>query len=164
MADVYGTVAGYKSYILERYNTVVTDLDADILAASLRGSEYIDAAYREQFPGYKTGLRDQIREWPRVGAYDNEGQTIEDDEIPREVENAAYEASLRELVTPGSLNPDYDPTTQVKSEKVGPIAVEYTAPHGPNAVRPIIPIIGSIIAPVLVVGVASRVAGRSERI
>lgn len=165
MADLYGTLAGADAYHAERGNAAWTGTDADKDAARLRASEYIDAAYRSQFPGYKAGLRAQVREWPRVGASDIEGQSIADDETPREVENATYEASLRELVTPGSLNPDYDPSTQVRREKVGPIDVEYTAAHGPNSVRKIIPIIGAIIAPVLTgSSVTSSITGRTERI
>lgn len=162
----YGTLTAANTYHRERKNTTWSDSfdNSAKNAALLRAAEYLDAAYRAQFPGYKKGLRDQVREWPRVGAYDVNGQTITDSTIPQEVIDAGYEAALREFSTPGSLNPDYDPTQQVRSEKVGPIAVEYTASHGPNSVRPIIPVIGAIIAPVLTGAASSPIAGHTARI
>lgn len=167
MAELYGTANGADLYHQQRGNYAWIDVTKDITdrdAARLRASEYIDSAYRASFPGYKTGLRAQLREWPRTGAYDIGGQTIDANTVPLEIEEAVYEAALRELATPGSLNPDYDPSQQARREKVDMLEIEYTAPHGPNSVRPIISIINAIIAPVLTGDVKSSVSGRAERI
>lgn len=165
MADFYGTLADANTYHAERGNTGWTGTDADLNIALLRGSEYIDQAYRGQFPGEKTGLRGQIREWPRNSAHDTAGNYIGPTEVPVEAEYASYEAALRELTVPGSLQPDYDPAGQQKSVKVDVIAIEYSAAHGAQSVIPIINVINGIIAPILTgSGVSSGLAGRSERI
>jgi hypothetical protein len=163
MPDYYGSLTGANTYHSARGNTTWTGADGVKETALLRGSEYIDQAYRQSFPGYKTGLREQLREWPRVDAYDDEGNYIPSDEVPDEVINASYEAALRELVDPGSMLPDYTPGQQERRVKVDVIEVEYTAPHGIQSVLPISSTINGILAPVLTGSVGSSIAGRSER-
>lgn len=135
-------------------------------AALQRGTDYCDQRYREKlksgrwvsmFPGSKANGRSQDREWPRTDATDYEGNDIADDEVPEEVEHAAYEAALLEGEDPGSLSPQYVASEQAKREKVGPVEVEYadtSKMHLPQGVetpnRPIVPVIDEIIAPVLV--------------
>ncbi len=164
MADSYGTLAGANTYHSDRGNTAWTGADVDLDIARFRGSEYIDQGYRLQFPGQKTDLRAQEREWPRNSAQDTAGNAIGPTEIPVEVINATYEAALRELVVPGSLQPDYDPAGQQKSVKVDVIAIEYTAAHGAQSVIPIINIINGILAPILTGGgINTGLAGRAAR-
>lgn len=164
---MYGTVAKADTYHADRGNTAWAALSSEKkTAALLRGSDYINQRYRQKmksgrwlpmFPGERANGRSQDNEWPRKDAKDYEGNEIPDDEVPVEVENAAYEAALREAESPGSLSPDYTVTEQVRREKVGPIETEY-APTGnmklPQGVetpnRPIIPEIDEIIAPVLI--------------
>ena len=161
----YGTLAGADTYHTDRGNATWTGTDQAKDEARLRASEYIDRAFCAAFPGDKTGLRAQEREWPRINAYDNADNFIPNDEIPDEVVNATYEASLRELTEPGALSPDYDPSAQVKREKVdGAVEIEYTAGHGPDSVRPVYPIIQGILAPILTGTVASGLAGTTTRI
>lgn len=164
MPDYYGTSAGADTYHAARGNTTWIGADGAKAIALLRGSEYIDQAYRSSFPGHKTGARDQLREWPRIDAYDTEDNYIAQDTVPDEVIYASYEAALRELVTPGSLLPDYTPGQQERRVKVDVIEVEYTAPHGVQSVLPIVSIINGILAPILTGSVSSSIAGRSERI
>lgn len=163
MADFYSAIASADTYHTARGNTTWTGTDELKNAAMLRGSEYIDGAYRSGFPGYKTGERDQLREWPRSDAYDIEGNYLDPDVVPNEVFNATYEAALRELVSPNSLLPDYNPAGQQKRVKVDVIEIEYTAPHGAQSVLPIITIIQGILAPVLTGSVDSGIAGRAVR-
>ncbi|KAG1322096.1 hypothetical protein G6F63_013518 [Rhizopus arrhizus] len=103
------------------------------------------------FPGVRTAGRGQPNEWPRTGAVDYDGDPIQPDEVPDEVERGAYEAALRELASPGSLSPDYVATEAVTKEKVGPIEVTYAdstaAGQVPN--RPVVPAIDEILAPLL---------------
>jgi hypothetical protein len=164
MADFYGTLAAANTYHTDRGNTTWTGADEDLNIALLRGSEYVDQGYRTQFPGEKTGLRAQVREWPRTGATDTEGNAIGVDEVPVAILYATYEAALRELTVPGSLQPDYNPGGQQKSVKVDVIAIEYTAAHGAQSVIPIINIINGILAPILTGGgINTTISGRAAR-
>jgi len=163
MSDPYGTLVGADAYHLARGNTTWTGDNADKDIARLRGSEYIDQAFRSAFPGFKTDLRDQEREWPRSDAYDVEGNYLDPDTVPNETIYASYEAALRELVDPGSLLPDYTPGDQRKRVKVDVIEVEYSAPHGVSSVLPVVSIIRGILAPVLTGSVNSTIAGRAVR-
>lgn len=160
----YGTLAASKTYHAERGNTAWAAADdADLTIALLRGSEYVDGRYRAAFPGYKTGERAQVREWPRTGATDASGYLIAEDAEPVEVEYATYEAALRELATPGSLMPDVTPATQIKRERIeGIIDTEYVTPSGAASARPVIAVIDAIMAPLIGSG-SSPFAGSSVR-
>jgi hypothetical protein len=162
MPDFYGTVAAADAYHAARANTAWAGDDVAKQAALIRASVYIDGRYRKLlasgvwqslFPGVKTEGRGQAREWPRTGAFDYEGNSIPADQVPIEVEQATYEAALRELVEPGSLSPDYVASSTVKRQKVGPIEEEFAVSvgvDGASAVRPVISIIDEMIAPLLV--------------
>ncbi|WP_024696153.1 DnaT-like ssDNA-binding protein [Pseudomonas syringae] len=160
MPEFYGTVADADAYHAARANTAWTGDDMAKQAALIRASAYIDGRYRKQlpsgvwvslFPGYKTDGRAQSLEWPRTDAFDYEGHSLPADEIPSEVERSTYEAALRELVTPGSLSPDYIASQTIKREKVGPLETEYAVgTDAAGSVRPVISIIDEMIAPVLV--------------
>ena len=163
MADFYGTVVGADAYHLARGNTTWTGDNTAKEVALLRGSEYVDTTFRSDFPGEKTGERAQVREWPRSWADDADGNALDPDEIPIEVENATYEAALRELTSPGALQPDYNPAGQQKSVQVDVIKIEYAAPYGADSVLPIITVIRGILAPLLSGSTSSSIAGRAAR-
>jgi len=160
----YGTVEGALEYFAARGVSTVGWDDHSILADLVVASAYIDGRYRQRlmsgawvsmFPGVKTGGRAQELEWPRTGATDYAGEEIPDDEIPREVEQATYEAALLNHNDPGSLAPAWIATSQVVKEKVGPVEVQYSdaSSSGPwPANFPVFPLIDGIIAPVLVSG------------
>lgn len=162
MPDFYGTVAAADAYHAARANAAWTGDDVAKQAALIRASVYIDGRYRKLlasgvwqslFPGVKTEGRGQAREWPRTGAEDYEGHSIQSDQVPVEVEQATYEAAMRELVEPGSLSPDFVAASTVKRQKVGPIEEEFSVAAGADgaaSVRPVISIIDEMIAPVLV--------------
>ncbi|WP_037076086.1 DnaT-like ssDNA-binding protein [Neorhizobium vignae] len=120
MPDHYGTLAGALAYHQARANTTwaATGGDEDRQAALLRASVWIDNTYRSRFSGKKIGGRTQLREWPRTDAVDAAGDEIAADEVPPEIEEAAYEAALRELAKPDSLAPDFDGRLQIKAERV----------------------------------------------
>jgi len=164
MADFYSTLVEASAYHLAHGNVLWTGTDELLNAAMLRGSEYIDRAYRSAFPGFKTLLREQLREWPRTDAVDMDGNYLPNDEVPVEVFDATYEAALRELLNPGSLEPDYNPGGQQKRVKVDVIEIEYTAPHGAVSSMPVINIIRGILEPVLTGSSNSSLAGKAERI
>ena len=162
MVSFYGSVEAADQYHQDRANTAWAGDEVAKQAALIRASVYIDGRYRKLlasgvwqslFPGVKTEGRGQAREWPRTGAYDYEGNPIPADQVPVEVEQATYEAALREIVEPGSLSPDFVSASLVKREKVGPLETEFAVSVGADAaesVRPVISIIDEVIAPVLV--------------
>ena len=155
MADYYGTEAGADDYHDARGNTAwAAGSSPDKLAALTRASQYIDGRGQcdglSLFPGTKTGGRAQVLVWPRTGAVDWSGAAILPDEVPVEVQFATYEAALRELAAPGSLNPDYVPAQQVKREKVDVLETEYVgAAEGVNPVRPVVSVVMDMLAPVM---------------
>jgi hypothetical protein len=160
MPDLYGTLAGANAYHLEHGNAAWTGTDEAKTAALVRASAYVDSLGRQQmlppgvwrtlWPGTKTGGRAQALDWPRTDASDYEGNAIGPAEIPIEVVHATYEAALRELTAPGSLNPDYTPSALVKREKAGPWEEEYFEPGaGANPNQPVISIILDLLAPLL---------------
>jgi len=159
----YGTVAEADTYHSERGNTLWTGTDEVKETAMLRGSQYIDQQYRTQFPGWPTVDRDQVLEWPRNWAFDIYRNDIPSTEVPREVKQASFEAALRELVTPDSLQPDWNPANQNKREKVDVIEVEKMAIYGPTSVLPIVNIIRGIISPVLTGPMGSSISGGVAR-
>lgn len=159
IGDYYGTVAGADAYHLARGNTAWTGATLLKQAALLRASVYVDSLGRKQlksgtwvtlFPGTKTGGRAQVRDWPRTNAFDIGGNAIDAGTVPIEVEQATYEAALREVATPGSLSPDYVPASLVKREKAGPWEEEYFGPaDGINPNQPILSIVLALLAPVM---------------
>lgn len=158
----YGSLEGAATYHAARGNTAWADVDGESpdspddarSEALMRGSDYIDAKYGSRYPGLPTEGRGQDRPWPRTGATDKAGYEIADDEVPIEIEQATYEAALRELVEPGSLMPDYVAAERVRRERVeGAVEVEYSDKfQGAAGVTPIVTLIAGILAPLLGTG------------
>ena len=69
--------------------------------------------------------------------------------MPAEVLNATYEAALRELITPGSLSPDFVASQQVKSESIGPISTTYQDSLSIEDVRPVVSIVNDLMSPIV---------------
>lgn len=129
----YGTLYGSIEYHENRGSSAWTAIgvtDEHREAALLRASEWIDAEFGSRFPGVRTEGRDQERAWPRVGSdgsvvTDLEGNEIDDDLVPIEVERATYAAALIELTDPGTLGADLERGGAVKRLKAGSVEVEY---------------------------------------
>lgn len=161
MPDFYGSVTAADAYHQARANAAWAGDDAAKQAALIRASAYIDGKYQFQnacgrweslFSGVKTGGRAQTLQWPRTGATDNEGSTIPPDEVPVEIEQATYEAALREIVTPGSLSPDYVASGAIKRQKLDVLEIEYQAAStatGGVPTRPVITVVDELVAPLL---------------
>lgn len=125
MADNYGSVAGFLAWAGDRAKVYAVE-DGAILAALVRASEYVDAAYMAQWQGFKTGGRNQVRQWPRAGAADREGLVLSSATVPIEIENATYEGADREITAPGSLAADVKPGGGIiRRVKAGSTEVEY---------------------------------------
>lgn len=78
--------------------------------------------------------------WPRSGAEDGEGRSIDTDVVPTRVKDAQCELAL--LGTSNALNSNYDRGGDVKREKVGPIETEY---FDGASMEPQLPIITRIL-------------------
>ena len=150
MADFYGSFEAAASYHVDRGNTAwsadgVTDTQRT--AALVRASSALDGQYGARFPGRKTGGRSQALAWPRTGARDHcAGEDIPDDEVPVEVESAAYELALAELQRPGSSSPILTPGRLVKRQKVDTIEREFFGPNegAPGLVDDMRPILTAV--------------------
>lgn len=149
MPTVYGDATGFQAYWAARGDLTAAAMDDfDINAALIVASEWLDAAFRSQFGGSKVGMRDQERDWPRVGAVDIYGYSVADTAIPREVLSATYEAAFRQMTTPGVFFKDY---TQSKYKSVaisGAVSVEY-ATGAAYDFQTQFPQIAAILAPIL---------------
>lgn len=153
MSDHYGTPSDALTYHEARGNTAWSaSTDALRLAALIRGSEDVDAAYGARYPGRITDAAQGLL-WPRAGVM-YRGSAFPDDQVPAPVIRAAYELALRELMAPGSVLPDYDPTGTIKREKkaVGPLQkeIEYAVPLTAVEARPVFALIDGILAELLI--------------
>lgn len=133
-ANSYVSMDDCALYCADRGLSFATSPSATGEAALIRATEAIDAIYRGRFPGYRVRGRAQALEWPRLAAYDVEGNLIVGDEIPIEVVNATCEAAVRELAVPNSMMPDLKRGGHLKSFKAGSVAVEFGANAAPGTV------------------------------
>ncbi len=152
-ANVYTSMADSDTYHESvghtAWGTGLASPDTLREQAKVRGAAYIDRKYSTQWPGTRLNGRDQSMAWPRENAYDQDGEAIDDDSVPREVQIASMEAEWREFQEPGSLSPDVTLSQQVLSEKVGSLAVTYSDTTGLNAQIPIVSEIDDILANIL---------------
>lgn len=166
MPDYYGTATGLRDYCLARDLDIPTEFadDATAIAKLLVASEWIDARFRVMFSGSKTGLRPQLREWPRTGATDYYGYSILQDEIPREIIAATYEAALREQVTPGVLSVDWTPNKYRSVSIDGALSVDYAVYSSATDIQTQFTLINEILAPLLYANDFSSLSGAVSRV
>jgi hypothetical protein len=131
-ANAFVTRADLIAFAADFYpdTTVADDTDTD--AAILRASSWLST-----FPNWdgsmKCGRGLQGLAWPRSGVTDCNGDAVADDEVPFEVEQATFLASLAELESAGVLTPTITAGKQTKKEKVDVIEVEYMTPSDQGA-------------------------------
>lgn len=123
----YGNADGFLTYLNERGREVSDDWDtADINAALLVASEWLDNQYESSWIGYKKNF-EQERSWPRqnavVAKYPYHVYSSTD--IPVQVVCATYEAAQRELTNKGSLQVDYKPSVYKSVSVHNAVIVEY---------------------------------------
>lgn len=148
MVDFYGTAAGFTAYHTARGRDVSDYDDSTIETKLLVGSEFLDGAFRAQFPGYKLGLAAQLREWPRTGVTDYYGYEVPSTVVPEAVENATYEIALRELASPGVTNTDSTPNKYRRVSIDGALSVEY-ANQDAMSLQLQMPILAQILDPLI---------------
>lgn len=149
---MYGTFAGFGTYHTARGKSVGIYDEDDVDAALLVATVSLDARYRGAFAGEKTDGRNQDHEWPRTGAYDENGDPIEADETPVEVEQSTYELALQELIKPGSLSANYTPSDYKAVSVDGAVSVTYNERSTASEKRTMFGVVDDIISPLLVVG------------
>lgn len=161
-AESFVSVADADTYHTAKGNATWTGTDAVKEQALRRASVFLSSSY--PWAGYPVNARTQALAWPRYDVVDQDGNPVASDEVPREVVNATCEVALRELVTPGSMNPDVTLADKVKREKVGPIEVEYAnADVSANASRPVLTIVRDMVGGLLRAGGASGMFGKAVR-
>ena len=113
-AESYVSVADCITYCDNRGLTFSTGTTAEQEQALRRATVWLDGAYRSRYVGWRKDGRSQALEWPREGAQEQSYPygTISNAEVPQEVINANCEAAVRELATPGGLDPYMDPYQQ----------------------------------------------------
>lgn len=167
MPDFYGDLAGFKAYWVARGNALVTAYeDDDILASLLVASEYLDAAFRTQFMGWKVGGRPQVREWPRSAVIDIYGYGVDSTIVPPEIEQATYQAALRQHDTPGIFFKDYTPSKYKSVSISGAVDVEWAIGSAFDF-QTQLPSIGAILTPILTgegSGGMSPLSGSTSRV
>jgi len=166
-ANSFASEVMLNTYCSDR---AITIANGDASAALIRGTQYIEGVCRGRWPGTRVKYRGlQALSWPRFGAYVDNGSRIDyrtrvqlpgayadvgyapqvyyilPTEIPIEVIQATCEAAIRELVTPGFLQPDLT-LTNIKSERAGDTEFEYFVGRG---AIPIITVIEGILSPLL---------------
>jgi hypothetical protein len=162
-ADAFISVAYADEYHSAMGNATWTGDVALKEAAIRRATAFLSSSY--QWQGYKRQGRPQALAWPRVSVVDCEGWGVAFDAVPIEIQKATAEIALRELVTPGAMNPDFLASGQVKREKVGQIEVEYlNANTSAQSARPILLIVQDIVGPLLCKGAGNSLVGSSYRI
>ncbi len=133
------TVAEADAYATARAWANWTGNDTVKTAALRRGQDYIAGAYNGRW----------ATEW-------------DNDAAPEPVRFAIIEAARRELVTPGSLSPDYVASKVITKErkKVGPLEkdIQYAEATGASSVRPDIAIIEQLLDGLITSGFGATVA------
>lgn len=140
----YGTAAAFLAYHTERGRDVSSYDTATTEASLLIASEWIDGSFVDRFPGLKVGMREQEREWPRTPVLDRYGYAVSSDSVPIEIERATYEAALRDLQVPGSLQVDFEQSKYDSVSIDGAISVKYRNLDA-STVQKNFPIIGHIL-------------------
>jgi hypothetical protein len=166
-ANSYASETALNNYCSDRAITIPS---GDANAALIRATQYIEATYRGRWPGNRTKYRGlQALSWPRFGAYVDDGSRIDyrtriqlpgayadvgyapqvyyipSTEIPIELIQATCEAAIRELMSPGYLQPDLT-LTNIKSERAGDTEFEYFVGRG---AIPLVTMIDGILSPLL---------------
>lgn len=136
-AESYLSVSDADSYHTNFGNVVWTGATALKEAALRRATQYLDGYYRYQYRGVRT-KQAQTLEWPRYDVVDASGYWVPSNALPNALKQATAEAALRELASPGSLQPDLARGGAIASEEVtaGPVSTK-TSYRGDAAARTI---------------------------
>lgn len=126
-ADAFVSRANFIAWLAKYYPSVTVTDDDTTDSAIRRGSSWL-SSYPDWDGAEKCGRGLQGLSWPRTGVTDCNGDAVADDEVPIEVEQSTYLASMAEYQSPGVLTPTITPGKQKKREKVDVIDVGYMTP------------------------------------
>lgn len=148
-ANAFVARAAFIAWASDYYPATTVDDDTTTDGAIMRASSWI-SSYPEWDGSMTCGRGLQGLAWPRSGVTDCNGDDVPDDEVPTEVEQATFYASMAELTTPGILTPTITPGQQVKRVKVDVIEQEFMTPvdqgaaSTPNPVETLRPVLTAV--------------------
>lgn len=122
----YGSDELFADWLAARGRSLPVGAPAAAVLRQL-GSDYVDAAYADRWPGRPTGGVDQERAWPRTSAAVN-GLSIPSDAIPVAIVNASYAAAWQEAQKAGALSASV--SRVVTREKIDVLEREYAEGTG----------------------------------
>lgn len=140
-ANSYATLVQIRAYATDRGITL--NVDDDIVSSqAIKAMDYI-ASFAQDFKGTRSFV-EQALDWPRTGVIVDDVLYAVDAMPPalRYAQSAAViqiDSGIDLLPTMHGL--------QIKSERIGPMGMEYFSPRGLDAVS--VPIIDNILAPLL---------------
>lgn len=133
-ADAYVSTANAATYHTDRNNAAWSSLSTAAKEAAIR---YATAALDGMYAWTGTVISStQALGWPRSGADDDEGRTIDSDVVPTRVVAATCELAL--LHATAALNSSYERGGAVRREKIGPLEFEYEPGAGAETDLPIL--------------------------
>lgn len=131
-ADSYVSQADTDAYFSNLGNTEWSALTTTQREEAIRrGVAWIDNEFRLRWKG-KRASRTQALDWPREEVEDESGLSIADDEIPRELKHASYEAALLASKTTVDLYEPIEASNVRRIEVYKGIEREF---HSANAMR-----------------------------
>ena len=137
-AESYLSIEDASAYAKAHGSSFPINASDEAEAALRRATAWVDAKYRNSFPGYRTNGRSQALQWPRLCAYDVEGELIESNVIPDEIINATAEAAIREYVSPFSLAPDLAKEDYIRQLSAGPVSITFSDAPSQNTTYQVI--------------------------
>ena len=139
-ANSYLAVADADTYHTDRGNSAWTGTDAVKQAALIKATAYLDAHYT-----WSTGVKyddDNGLAWPRSGAIDKHGYSIDGDVIPQAVLDATAELAL---IVIGGTELAAALERPLKKVKAGAVETEWE-PASEASVAPQYPLIDGMLA------------------
>lgn len=129
-ANAYVSVAEFRAYQTDRGTATNTYSDAQVEAALIKATDYIDSRFRYVGQSHQ---KDQTTAWPRYGARDSNGWYING--IHPAVKRVTHEYAMRALIGQLYIDPQRDASGRIikrESKQVGPLRkdVEYDVQSG----------------------------------
>lgn len=166
-ADAFISVAYLESYCDKRGKDYSSYSATEKEQAIVRATDFMSESFR--WRGFKLKERghadgEQALAWPRSYVWDRNGYSVANDEVPTEIEKATAEVAFYELGNVGAMQPAYTPHDRVKSEKVGPMSVEYDlSRRDAQGARPVLLMVRDLVGPFLDAGAGNVLAGSAVR-
>lgn len=130
-ANTWVSLDEFVEYLVDRNDIEIAEgnsySDEDRDGALLYAARDIDQTF--EWHGYRTTTTQGLG-FPRVGCYDKEGRLISSTTIPGVLKEAQCERA-REHMSVRKLNAPLDPTGELSSLEVGPLALEWDREMSP---------------------------------